>query len=291
MPAVPAIIAGGATIASSLIGKSAVGKAENLQSEAGLKAANLVADATQGAKNDLISNTTAANGTLGNVYDDLNGKIDPYLGAGKQGLDMLLKAILPGGDLSQKFSFNPSDLTRDPGYQFQLQEGKKALVNSASARGSLGAGGTMKSLVSFGEGLAGTTYDKAYNRALSTFQTNRNNTLGTLGFMTNIGETALRDSIGVGENYGNQTSGNYRFLGSTLADVGTRGARDEADILTGRANAQAAGTVGQANALTGGIKGAAEAGISGWNAVTKGVSKPKIAPTGTGWSAPLTTLN
>lgn len=277
--AVPAIISGGAGIVNGLLGSRAIGKAENLQSEAALRAANMEADATKGAKDDLISNTTAANGVLGNVYDNLNGKIDPYLAAGQQGLGMLVQALSPGGSLTKQFSFNPSNLQNDPGYQFQLKEGMKALQNSAAATGAGGSGGTAKSLMNFGEGLADTTFNQAYNRALTTFQTNRNNTLGSLMGLTGIGQSALNQSIGVGENYGDNTSANYRTLGSSLASVGMKGAETVGDILMGRAKAQGQGAVGQANALGSAISSGAGMATSIYNAASSGGGGPVTTDT------------
>lgn len=59
-----------------------------------------------------------------------------------------------------------------PGYQFALQQGEKAIQNSAAARGTLLTGGTLKALENFGVGLGDNTYGEAFNRALQTHQTN-----------------------------------------------------------------------------------------------------------------------
>lgn len=52
----------------------------------------------------------------------------------------------------------------DPGYQFRLEEGAKALERSAAARGVLRTGGTLKDLLSYGQDLASQEYENVYGR-------------------------------------------------------------------------------------------------------------------------------
>lgn len=70
------------------------------------------------------------------------------------------------------FSFNPSNLETDPGYQFQVKEGMRALTNSAASRGGVRGTNTMRDMVSFGQGLASTNFDSAYRRAADTWDRN-----------------------------------------------------------------------------------------------------------------------
>jgi hypothetical protein len=62
----------------------------------------------------------------------------------------------------------------NPGYQFRLQEGQKALERSASSRGTLLTTGTLKDLTQYGQDMATQEYDKVYNRALGEYQTEYN---------------------------------------------------------------------------------------------------------------------
>lgn len=64
------------------------------------------------------------------------------------------------------------EVTADPSFQFRLKEGQKALERSASARGTLLTGGTLKDLVNYGQEAASQEYDKVYARDLGTYQTN-----------------------------------------------------------------------------------------------------------------------
>lgn len=62
---------------------------------------------------------------------------------------------------------------QDPGYQFRLKEGSKALQNSAAARGTLLTGATAKALQGYGQEQASQEYGAAYGRALQGYGVNR----------------------------------------------------------------------------------------------------------------------
>lgn len=53
----------------------------------------------------------------------------------------------------------------DPGYQFSLQQGTKQLEGSAAARGVARTGGTLKSLIDYGQQSAAQQYGNVYDRA------------------------------------------------------------------------------------------------------------------------------
>lgn len=54
----------------------------------------------------------------------------------------------------------------DPGYQFRLEEGRRALENAAAARGMLRTGNTWKDLLDYGQRAGTAEYDKVYGRRL-----------------------------------------------------------------------------------------------------------------------------
>jgi hypothetical protein len=59
---------------------------------------------------------------------------------------------------------DPSTLTSQPGYQFGLNEGTKALNSGAAARGMTYSGGQGKALTRYGQDYAGTKLDQSFNR-------------------------------------------------------------------------------------------------------------------------------
>jgi hypothetical protein len=115
----------------------------------------------------------------------------------------------------------------DPGYQFRLKEGMKALENSASARGNLLSGGTLKGIQRYGQDMASTEYQNAFNR----YQAERSGTLNPLQSLAGVGQSSANTLGTMGMNYANQAGEAYQ----------------------GAANARASGYVGGANAISGAI--------------------------------------
>lgn len=68
-----------------------------------------------------------------------------------------------------------ADMGQDPGYQFRLTEGQKALERSGAARGVTNTGGNMKGLLDYGQRAASQEYGNVYDRSLNTYNTNAAN--------------------------------------------------------------------------------------------------------------------
>lgn len=126
-----------------------------------------------------------------------------------------------------------------PGYQFTQQQGLKAVQTSAAARGLGTSGAALKGASSYATGLADSTYNDVYNRALQTYNANANT------FNTNYNVAAnnvnrLQGIVGNGQN-----------AAATTGSLGAATANSIGNTLMSSANASAAGTVGTANALSG----------------------------------------
>ena len=63
-----------------------------------------------------------------------------------------------------------AEAAQDPGYQFRLEEGQRALEQSAAAKGMLRTGNTWKDLQRYGQGMATSEYDKVYGRRMGEYQ-------------------------------------------------------------------------------------------------------------------------
>lgn len=78
--------------------------------------------------------------------------------------------MAPINGLDAQYNFTaPSGqalLSQDPGYQWRLEQGRKALEAGAASKGGLLSGGTQKALVNYGQNLASQEYSNAYGRAL-----------------------------------------------------------------------------------------------------------------------------
>lgn len=88
------------------------------------------------------------------------------------------------GQLMQRF--NNQLFEKDPGYQFRMDEGAKAVEGTAAARGGMLSGAAMKAMERYGQGFASTEYGNAYNR----FTNDQNNRFSRLQNMTDTGMRA-----------------------------------------------------------------------------------------------------
>jgi len=149
----------------------------------------------------------------------------------------------PFSEWNQQFvAPNAQTMQLDPGYQFRMQEGQKALERSASARGTLNTGGTMKAAQAYGQGLASQEYGNVYNRAIgeyqqayNIFENNQAGRFNRLASLAGMGQTAA---------------------GQLNSAAGAYGA-NAGNLMMGQGNALAAGQVGAANAWNEGLGNAA----------------------------------
>ena len=121
-------------------------------------------------------------------------------------------------DLAAELSgqFAPGDLTQDPGYQFQLQEGQKALDRQLAAQGLGQSGAAIKAAAQYSQGLADQTYQDAYNRWLAS----RSQNISGLGSLANQG-------LGTAQNIAGLQAG----IGQTRADAELARAQERSRLL------------------------------------------------------------
>jgi len=83
----------------------------------------------------------------------------PWRDVGAQALDKIWAGVQSG-----EFQVGNIDVTQDPGYQFRMDQGVKALDSSAAARGLLLSGAQQKGIAEYSQGLASQEYANAYAR-------------------------------------------------------------------------------------------------------------------------------
>ena len=188
-----------AIIGSSLLGSSASSSAASAQANAANRAADLQNQQYQQTRQDQM----------------------PWMQAGQTALNALAPLAM---------NYKPFDMNtfaQDPGYQFRMDQGTKALERSAAARGGLISGNTGGALQNYGQGLASQEYQNAFNR----YQAERQAQLGPLQSLAGVGQTTAQQLGAAGQNY----------------------ATNAGNMLTGGAAAQAAGYMGGANAVSQGV--------------------------------------
>lgn len=159
------------------------------------------------------------------MWDTQRSDMAPWLNGGRQSLAQLLEQLQSGGFDNR---MDPSMLANDPGYQFRMAEGQKALERGASARGFLNSGAAMKSLARYSQGVASDEYQNAWNRN-NVENTGRFNRLASL---SGVGQQAAQNLGALGAQHAGQVSNLYGAIG----------------------NAQSAGAMGVANAVSGGMQ-------------------------------------
>ncbi len=220
------LIGAGSSILGGLFGKSAAQKAAEQQAAAAAQANQFVQGNTTNIQE--IVNKHAAE-----AQNMIQGNFAPYQGLGNTAVGGLNTA------LQNPFQFNLAD---DPGYQFRLAQGQKAIEQSAAARGGAVSGGALKALTQYGQGFASNEYQNAFARHQQGIQN-------------------LFQGAGLGLNAAGQSSGLQTGVLGQQASLDANALENENALissnLTGAGNARAAGTVGGANAIGGALNGVA----------------------------------
>lgn len=157
------------------------------------------------------------------MWEQQRADQQPWMQAGQATLADLLRQMQGGGFDNRT---DPSQLANDPGFQFRMAEGQKALERSAAARGGLRSGATLKSLARYSQGVASDEFNNAWNRT-ETSNANRYNRLANLA---GVGQASAQHLGGLGQGFANSASSLYGAIG----------------------NANSAGIIGQANGYNGG---------------------------------------
>ena len=118
--------------------------------------------------------------------------------------------------------FTGADLQNEPGYQFGMAEGQKAIDRRAASGGGYFSGAALKAAQRFGQDYAGTKFNEAFNRDTS----NKTNKFNRLTGLISPGQTAANQVGASGQNYAGAVGSN----------------------LTNNANAQGGAAIAQGNA-------------------------------------------
>ncbi len=208
-----ALIVGGSTLAGSLISSNAAKSAGNTQADAARYGADL--------QSQNLTQTRESLQPFINTGYDAQNSLRSLLGIGANDGSGTF------GSLMKPFNADTWEQWKDPGYDFQLQQGQQALQNSQAAKDGVLSGAALKDMIGFNQGMASGAYQNAFSRYMS----QNDATYNRLADLLKVGENA---SAGVG-NTGAQVTSNI------------------ANTLTSGANAQAAGAVGSANAWSSGM--------------------------------------
>lgn len=146
---------------------------------------------------------------------------EPWRKAGETALNALVPLA------TQYTPFGKEQFQQDPGYQFRLTEGLKALDRQAAARGGLISGAALKATERYGQEMASQEYQNAFNR----YQTERQARLNPLQSLAGLGQTTAQQ----------------------IGQAGQQMAANVGEAQQSAAAARSSGYVGGVNALTQGL--------------------------------------
>jgi hypothetical protein len=235
-------------------------------------------------------------------YGQNQQNLAPFIQAG-QGATTSLSDLMsvPGQGLlqpwTQQFQAPTLDQAKNnPGYQFTLDEGLKAMQNSAAARGGLLSGATQKALNNYGQQSATQNYQNVYNNLLNQyqmgyqqFQGNQANTYNRLLGLSSQGQQA---AIGAGQlgqqstqSMANTMQSGAQAQGGYLSNAAYQGAAGLNALGTGIGGGiQTAGAMQQlsqlmqANSSNGGNYGYSGGGPSSYGSANPGYTPPILQP-------------
>lgn len=212
MPLGP-VIAAGAAIGGAVISASATSKAA--------KAA---------------TNSAAANNALQtDIYNQNKDTLAPYVGAGT-GATEQLRRLLGLGDSNTGVSVNGNPalsaqqqqtgaieaFKQSSPFQFQVDEGNKAVTSALGARGFLDSGAAQKALLKYGQ-----------NTALTSLNSYQNNLFNLAG----MGQSAASAQAGVGQSYAGAVGANNNNASTAVGNAALTNANTINGVLGAGLNA------------------------------------------------------
>ena len=214
------------------------------------------ANAGTGAKlkgvNDAQTAATSANlknnAFFKKVFATGAKELEPWRDAGKSAIASISAGLADGS-----FSMDGWNFEADPGYQFRLEQGQKALDRSAAARGNLLSGGQLAASTAYNSGMASQEYASAYERARAEKEAGFNRLIGVADRgQQAVNDTAvLRDTAAARVGAGNLNIADAKATGAlgragALSDFFDTRGRVQAGYASDRGNvlADRFGTIG-----------------------------------------------
>lgn len=305
-----ALGAAGGSAAASAISSRGANRAAQTQAQAAEAAAARQAETDRYAIDQERDAAREAIGYQRESRDQARSDLEPWRQAGASGINALLQAmgLSPDGsarslaseqaggtqgfrDWNEVFRgpqftapgrFDVNSVQVDPGFDWRLEQGTKALERTAAARGNVLGGGQSKAVMRYAQGLASDEYGRAYDRAYGRysddyardygrFSDDWNRAFQDYGFRYNVDRANQTDRYnrlagiaGVGQQATNTAVNAGQVAATNIGNIGTNSADVIARIMQGgtaasnqamqtaaaaRAQGQASGADAWANAF------------------------------------------
>lgn len=244
-----------------------------------------VTNAVNSGQGGVNAATGQSNQVAGQLLNGQLQNLNPYLQTGAEGTNNL-----------QTLAANPfkaptaAEAAATPGEQFQMQQGLQGVSQQLTAGGGGATGGALKALTQYGQGVASTYYQNAFNNSLNAYNTNVNTNEG----LANEGLQASGMANQATQNFGNTYNQNTMGSAYYNSNLGMQGAQSNAQLglqgagmqLQGSENAGQLGVTGTlaagnqnigtqeagANLLMQGTEATGAAKAGSWGSITNGMS-------------------
>ncbi len=145
------------------------------------------------------------------AYEDA---MNQFGGAGSADLQPFFNQGQDFGSMGRAFS--AADYQADPGYQFRLEQGAKALERAGAARGSQLSGAQIRGVTDYNSGMASQEYGNAYNR----FMQNRTTRFGELSNLAGLGQSSVGQTGSLGQNAATNMGSNLTGAATVAGNAG-----------------------------------------------------------------------
>lgn len=255
--AIPSAISAGTSIFGAISGRNAAKRAGTAQANAAAENIDYINNRLREGNQGIDTATGTASSWTQPAADFAQSLMYPYIGSGTRA-NTTLQDLLVNDTGGEKFAYDPSKVADDPGYQFTLAQGMKALEQSAAARGQTLSGGQQKAIAQFSQGNAATYENQFFKQALDTFTANRDTRQQRIANLFGLSSQGL--------NAG-QYAGNVGIQQTEYASDAERQAAE----FKARLGLDAAGLVG--NARTGAANTTAASILAGNNSMRQGLQQ------------------
>ena len=240
-PLIAALVGAGASLLAARRSAKAAKSAASTISAAEAQNRALAERSTRESMTDFDAALEGALRALGGSSDIASGYQQPFYDTGMDSLSQL--ADILGINGPEAAAAARERFQTSPGYQFQLDEGVRAIDRSAAARGGLYSGQTGRDLMTFGTGLANQEF---------------NNYLSRLAELAGSGQGAAGTLSQIASGFGSNAANTLLGTAANKANTRTGGMNAITGFNSNAASATAQGTAGGAGAWNQGLSNVAQ---------------------------------
>lgn len=154
------------------------------------------------------------------VYAQNREDLAPWREIGQDAIRTLATGLAAGKYDPGEFRWDSEDLANDPGYQFRLQEGNKAVNRQAAAQGNLLSGAQLKAAANYNQGLASQEASNAFNRSLTTYQANAARLGDQYNRLAGLAQGGQQTAVQTAQLGANMANANQANILGTASQIG-----------------------------------------------------------------------